>query len=495
MSRVVYDGKRIIPAPLVTINKTYTKNGNGDIIGKIYTLTITGTIVAHMGSPNSTGVFHTTSGYPDDEVIPNNERLKAIMRKQEALRNLFSVEGKNFYIQSADGSQPISCYPRINSIDFAEGIWYERCDYTINLECDVLDGLYDEEASSHDAFTEYLQSASEDWNIDTNDEPESLGGPSTYALSHTVSAVGKKFYDETGAVPTEPWQYAQQYVLSRLGFSNYPQEVLSSGVHNLPSYYNGWNHKRTEQIDKAGGGFTVSENWVLASGSAIESFNITSTDSLDSPYQVIQIQGNVQGYEEFNSDMELTTNKWTNAQTKFAWASGVAFTRAQSYSGTSLNVIPLSMTVGRNPLQGSIDYTFEYNSRPVNLIENARSESINISDNIGGELFASVFVLGRAKGPVLQDLNTKPANTRTLSIEIVVDPPTYSDRTVATMEQLINDQKPSAHASFQTDINNLVAAAHPNYLGATTEFHDQPQESWDFKEGRYSYNVTWTYET
>lgn len=494
MSRVVYDGKRLIPAPLVTINKTYTKSGNGDIIGKLYNLTITGTIVAHMGSPNSLGVFHEAGGYPADEVVSSDERLKAIMRKQEAIRNLFSTEGKNFYIQSDDGSQPMSCYPRVVDISFPEDLWYERCNYTITLECDELDGLYDE-VGANDVFTQYLQSADESWGIEPAEERESLVGPGTFALSHTVQAVGKKFYDEVGAVPTEPWQYAQQYVLSRLGFSNYPQEILSSGVNNLPSYYNGWNHKRTEQIDKAGGGFSVTENWVLASGSAIESFNITTTDSLDSSYPVIQLQGNIQGYEEFNSDMELSTNKWTNAQTKFGWASGVAFIRAQDYSGTNLNINPISMTIGRNPLQGTVDYTFEYDARPMNLIENAKSESINISDNIGGEKFASVFVLGRSLGPVLQDLSTKPANSRTLSIEIHVDPPTYSDRTISTMEGLLNTNKPSNPSTvFYDDLAALVAAANPSYMGATTIFSDQPQETWDIKEGIYSYNRTWTYE-
>jgi hypothetical protein len=152
------------------------------------------------------------------------------------------------------------------------------------------------------------------------------------------------------------------------------------------------------------------------------------------------------------------------------------------------------MTVGRNPFRGTIDYTFDYDTRPLKLVEGARSEVISIGDNIGGELFASVFVLGRARGPVLQDLGTKPSNTRTLTIELVVPPPSISDRTVTTMKGLMITNKPMNNPSYSGNLNNLVAAANPKNNGFTTVFQDQPQENWDFLSGRYSYQTTWTYE-
>jgi hypothetical protein len=491
MSRVVYNDKRIIPAPLINITKTYQKSGNGDIIGKLYTITVTGTIVAYMGSPTHEGVWWEAGGYPDDEDIPADERLAAIFRKQEALRTLFADEGQEFYAQSADSSASLRCYPRVNSISFAEDIWYSRCNYTIELEADVLYGLIHEEQFEKDNFTQYISDASEQWTIDNNEEALNLQGAITYALSHTVSAVGKKFFDETGQ-PHEPWEYAQQYVLDRLGFDQ--DMALGSGVMNLPSYYNGLNHVRSEQIDKAGGSFSVTESWVLSSGTAIEDFTIRQSSAFEDPYTNVIIEGNVRGYEEKDSDFNVTSTKWDNAQTKFAFVSGVALARAQQYSGLTLNIEPMNFTIARNPFQGTIDYTYEYNTRPSNLIENAKSEVISIQDNIGGELFASVFVLGRTAGPVLQDLGTKPANTRALSIEIVVDPPTYSTRTVDVIKGLMYDQKPSVYIAYSGDIANVIEAANPSNIGGTTIFQDQPQETWDFKNGRYSYNATWTYE-
>jgi len=482
----MYDEKRIIPAPFVSITKTYQKSGNRDIIGKTYSLSVIGTIVAHMGSPDSGGTFWEAAGYPDDEDIDNDARLAAVLRKQEALRDLFSTDGLWFEIQSADGSAPMKCRPSVVSIDFADGLWYQRCEYTISLECDE---LYPEQ---EDVFPQYLESATEEWGIDTNEEPQALGASVTYGLSHSVSAVGKSYYSEADGTKNEGWEQAQAFVLSRLGFDSVM--ALSSGVNNLPSYYNGWNHRRSEQIDKEGGSFSVTENWLLASGVATEDFTISSTNELESPYNNVSIQGNVTGFELRDSDMGITTTKWDNAQTKFTEASGLAFLRAQTYGGVTLNVAPLSMTVGRNPLQGTIDYTFEYDTRPLNLVDGALSETISISDNIGGELFASVFVLGRARGPVLQDLGTKTSNTRDLSIEIVVPPPSYSDRTIATMKTLLIDQKPSNNASYSGNIGNVIGAADPTNNGFSTVFQDQPQENWEFQTGRYSYNCRWTYE-
>ena len=491
MATVIYNNQKIIPAPLVTISKTYQKSGDGEIIGKLYNITINGTIVAWMGSPTSSGTFWTSSGYPPDETIAADNRLGAIQRKQEALRYLFSTEGKNFEIQSSITDDPVRCYPRIIDISFDQGIWYDRCDYSITLECDELygDGVLAEE----DSFDQYIADAQEQWTIDEVDEhADTLGIPRSYTLSHTISAQGKRFYDVTGSLAKQPWEYAKDFVLSKIGFD--ASIITSSGVHNLPSYYVGLNHVRSENIDQQGGNYSVTENWVLASGYATENFSLNVSDELESPYKTVSIEGTVTGYEERNSNMQTVSSKWDNALTKYNSISNLAFIRAQQFSGLSLNIIPTTERVGRNPIQGVIDYNFEYDTRPMTLIEGVKSESINVGDNIGGELFASVFVLGRAAGPVLQDLSTKPANTRTLSIEIVVEPSGYTDRTVATIKNLLLNQKPSQIEPYKTSIQNVIDAVNPNNNGFSTVFQEQPQENWEFREGRYSYNTTWTYE-
>lgn len=487
-TRVTYNNKRLIPAPYVTINKTYTKSGNGDIIGKIYSITINGTVLAWMGSPKSDGSFYAEGGYPDDEAVVAKDRLGVLQRKQEALRDLFSTEGLELSIQTGGGAAPVRCNPRINNISFPGGDqiqWFNKFEYSIELE---VDELYPEQ---EDDFDQYISDASETWSIETNEQPESLAQPRTYRVTHDVSAVGKKFYDANGSQNAEAWQRARDFVLGRLGFDE--QMALSSGVHNLPSYYNGWNHTRSSNPDIQNGSFSVSESWVLASGSAIEDWSIELTDELSSPYKSVSINGTVEGFEERDSNMGLVTTKWANAQSKFTYASGIAFTRAQNYTGIDLNIIPLSKTVGRNPLKGTIDYSFDYNNRPMNLIPEALTESISITDSVGGELFASVFVLGKSNGPVLQDLGTQPENIRSLDIELVLPAPEFSDRETSTIQDVLINQKPTNNPDYSTDIQNLIDAVDPSNNGFNTVFQNQPQETWNFREGRFSYNIEWTY--
>lgn len=488
MSHVMYNGKRMIPAPFVSIQKTFDRAGDTQKIGKTYNIVLRGSLVAFKGSPMSDKTWYTGSDYPPDETVGDTSRLASLLRKQEALRTLFSTDGLTLEIQSMDGSQPLKCNPRIINIEIADGTWYDRVEYTITVEADK---LYPETDSSTDNL-DYISDFSENWAIETNeDQYESYGLGRTYRLSHSINAKGKRFYDETGTLTKEAWEQARDFVQPRLGFDS--QIMLSSGVNYLPSYYNGFNLIRSEDIDKIGGGYSVSENWVLASGKATESFSINMENSLDNPYKSVTIDGDIVGFEERNSDMSLSSTKWDNALAKFVAVSGLAHSRAQTFSGLNLNVIPLSFTQGRNPITGTISYGIQYNTRPMRLIDGAISESVTISNSNRGDVFAAIFCIGREAGPILQYLGASTEATRSLNIEVVISPTVYTDTSLSTLKSLMNTT-PRTNPLYSGAIANLIDAANPIFNGFTTSLRSAPQESWDFLTGRYSYNVTWTYE-
>lgn len=486
---VTYNSKKIIPAPFVGITKNENRAGDGSLVGKTYQLTVRGTLLAFKGSPSSSGTFWTISGYPTDETVVADSRLTSILRKQEALRQLFSEDGKSFEIQALDGAQPLKCNPRVVSVDVAEGVWYDRCDYTIQLEADK---IYPEIDASLDSSNIYIESASESWSIETNeDNLETYNGSRTYSLRHNISAKGKRFYETTGLLSKNAWEQARDYVIPRLGFD--ATIALSSGVNNLPSYYNGINLVRSEEIDELDGSYSVSENWILASGLATEHFSIRIDNSLESPYQTVSLEGEIQGFEQRDSSMNIVSSKWDNALSKFTYASGVAHNRAQTFSGLSLNVLPLTFNQGRNPITGNINYQIDYNDRPSRLIPGAKSEVVSINDNNRGDVFAAIFCIGRSAGPILQDMGATTEASRTLNIELLISPPTYSNNNISTIKTLIN-QNPRLDPSYSGAIDNIIVAANPINNGFTTSLRSSPQESWDFLNGRYSYNVTWTYE-
>ncbi len=218
MSTVSYNGSRIQPAPFVNFTKTYQATGDGEKVGTNFAISLQGTIVSFKGSPTSSGTFRTTGGLEPDEVISNDASLGALIRKEEAIRDLFSVDGKSLEVQSADGSQPMKCNPRILGVNFAVGNWYNRVEYSIDMEADI---VYVEGTSlGEDSFDQHLASASESWSVETDERAEDAETSRTYRLTHSINAVGKRFYDETGTLQKDAWKWAQDWVLPKLGFDS-----------------------------------------------------------------------------------------------------------------------------------------------------------------------------------------------------------------------------------------------------------------------------------
>lgn len=446
MTIVKYAGKKIIPINSVSIDKVYDKTGNGEIIGKRFQITLNGTIVAYKGSPDSSGTFHTSTGYPADEVIGIDSRLSAIQRKQEALRDLFSVEGSSLWIQSADEATAVTCNPRINQITFPEGPWHTLCPYTITLEADE---LYPKQ---EDTFADYLSDAQESWSITEEDTPLSLEIPHTWRVTHELSAVGKRFYSSSGVLDTEPYQHARNWVEDRLGFN----------LDMIPSSYNYFNYIKTENLNNQAGSFAATESWIISSGAYTEDFTVTTQDNLDSPFFTVDIQGSLQGLET-NPSGTITSTKWENALSQFNIVSGLLYTRAQQYSGKSLGVTPVSWSIGKNPVAGSINYSYQYSNRPNKLFSNAKSEVINISNNIGNRSLARIFVIGRNYGPVIQDLSTYEPSELNINLEVVFDD-TYCPLATGLAVRM-NDYNPWKHAPESGILYSFLQSVEPVTAG------------------------------
>jgi hypothetical protein len=81
------------------------------------------------------------------------------------------------------------------------------------------------------------------------------------------------------------------------------------------------------------------------------------------------------------------------------------------------------MTESHRKSVGEIDYSFEFNNRPLNLIQGSISESLTVNDTFPTQQIAEIFVLGRKLGPVLQDLGTVTSSSREVTLEVVIPRP------------------------------------------------------------------------
>jgi len=434
-------------------------------------------------------VFWELSGYPPDEDIDNDAKLGAILRKQQAIQELFSKEneGKSFEIQSADGSPPLKCNPKIVSIEFPNDLWYNRFSYNITLTCDQIFPLDDDEED------DFIVDASESWSIEPQEEREEIVENEqydlTYRVSHSLSAQGKRIFDEQGGLLSgkEPWQWAKDWVRSRTGLDN---NVIYSGLTQIPEHYVGYNYVKSEVIDELVGQYSFTENWILSSGFALEQYDLSLSKGINTGIKSVSINGTINGFETYSGlENILPTTKITNAIEKFHQISGqnLPYIRCQNFlnefSPGLLNPIPIEETIGKNPYVGTINYNFEYNNRPSGLINGVISEVVNVNYVKQSQQFASVFVLGRKFGPVLQDLGTSEAQQKNLNIEIVKDPG-------------IDPNNIAGSFKFPYYlISGLVQQLDPMFAdNAFYSYSGQPNESYDPYTGIGSYNLNWTYE-
>ena len=470
---VIYDEKKIIPAPLVRISQEVQRNPDGLRIGSLFVLTLTGTIVAYKGSPNSSNVFHEVSGYPADEVRLSGERLGSILRKQEALLKLFANEGKLFEIQTPDGgagapiSTPMKCNPRVRGIEFTEGIWYDRCDYTITLEVDNLAGLPEE--------SPYIKESNEEWTVEEADFPN------TFRVSHDISAVGKLIYDEDGDIVKPAWQQARDYV-------NLHMESGGLTFSRFNSYnfagMSGFNYSIQESINPTNGAYRILEAWLVNNSNVTHQNSITVRNNIENTRTEVTINGTIQG---LYYGLQNQSQRFANASLGWSGIKPSLVNVAQSgyrrFGGSgTFNSLPTNREYTENPIEGTISYSYTFDDRPAFFFPNALSEMLDVSYSDLSDQIGIIPVPGGAKGPILQGMGTKKApKSRTVTLQAVFPPtPITANLTQLTDQQI---KGPSTDSLFELFVPD-----------APKVFTDDSGGTWSPSNGTYSRRITWIYE-
>ena len=516
-----YNGNLIIPAPFVSVEKSYDKIGDKHV-GAIYNINLRGKMLPCQGSPTTTG-WHTdlnTDPASEPSYGAEDQRLKALLLKKELMRALWADEGQLLEIIPVDNDTDnmAFCYPRVNNMSFPEGeqiSWFQYMDYTIALEADNIlgptrttdsqgvdvSGVGVGSGATHEWFKTldetqelYLRDVSETWNLEFNDAAEGVMPAHAFRLTHSLSATGKRHYDDTGLL-REAWENAKLWVGERLGIDT-DFAHLTQGF-NLPDYYGGFNHVRTENTNEAAGTYEITETWILSSGNTLEDFTVSTQASVESSKTTVRIEGRITGMEtrDTSNFFNVTTDKYTAADTKFSSLVGLdeLFTRCQTYSGISLNNDPFDYQIQRNPTQGYVAYNYTYDDRQSNCISGALTENFEITDENYDktvDVFASIPILGRSEGPILQDMNTTTERRRTLAVDALMPLPTGCPDTEAGVT-LIMGQSPRG----QVDTIVTAFSDHlTNVLSANQKFVERDTESWNPKTGRYTRNVVWVWQ-
>ena len=371
--------------------------------------------------------------------------------------------------------------------------------------------------------------------------------PRSYVITHTLSAVGKTHYGPEGR--TEAWLEARDFVHKRmvesakgraLGFS-YPNTPVApypgkddspdsgklispsffgSGALNLASDYQGFNHSRNEEIDATAGSYSLTETWLIASGTDFENYEMSISSDNQNPFVTVGIQGTIKGlsslvpsscyyggrYNDYElieepgiKDPRFLITPYINALDKwykisksgvFGYTSDI-YRRANSTVAVELNSQPLDISLGMNEYTGEITYSLSFDNRPTNIISGALIENISVNETYPGDVFSVIPVIGRQTGPILQYNGSRTGYSRELSIDLTMDSTKIPYDTGRKM--LI--RRPSAVNPTAEQLEKLINELSPEREpGIRKYFHDPPQESWNPKTGQYTFNIRWTYE-
>ena len=538
------DNQYLVPAPLVSFDKTTTIDGNGTTIGSEYSVSLEGTLIPVKGNPivsAGSGSFSSdpwVSSYSADDdpitSVSGSLLLEHMMLKQEQIRNLFtSSSGVKVEILSFDNDKGIKFFGKVNSINFAsDGRWANPNSYTVSLTAtnflESVGSSVFSDNSTEDNFPYYIESVDENWSIQEGDLRTSniddiTSMIKTYSITHSLSAQGKVAYDENGDYLNglTPWQQASGYVHNVLGVGS---GNLPTGLYIDPSTngsFEGFtiaNRVFDENTSIRAGSYDLTETFLLVdsgilnNGFAIENVTIETSQDSQNSLKSVNVNGSINGLSLLTS-ANSGIDQYSNALTYFGNLDSANFyenriyLRAKELSGYSwLNPKPLNSSVTKSPSDGTVSYNYSYNTRMPTVVLGALSENITISDTYPGQNFSVIPVIG-GNQPVIQYLNSRSEYKRSLSINAVLPLSVnyssgvvnsdgyWSAATSSDINSWLVTQKPSVVSS--TDFQKIYDAANPaNEVGVVSNkvFYSAPQESWNPFNGQYTYSIEWTYK-
>ena len=134
----------------------------------------------------------------------------------------------------------------------------------------------------------------------------------------------------------------------------------------------------------------------------------------------------------------------------------------------------------------------EFDNRPTNIISNVVSENINVNDTYPGDVFATIPVIGRPTGPILQYIGGRTEYKRDVSVNLIMD---HTKVPYGSGRQSLLLLKPSVNEPTASQLGMLLETLSPaNEPGVRKYFIGPPSESWEPKTGSYSLNLSFTYE-
>lgn len=353
-------------------------------------------------------------------------QLDFILSERERLQNALASGNQEFSIFYDNIPQISGIFPRVTNVNFEEGTWTDRLNYTFQFQ-------YDE-----NFYGSGIQNFSENWSFEENEDRSSA------TVRHDLNVVG--INTNTSGV-NNSFENAKTFVLSKTGYNNAvantPAFVQVSGVS-----FSAFEELRSEQVDPQAGAYSVSETFTLSSGNFLHTRTGQFSQG-DDGITTVSIDGTIRGLGRGDIAFTRALSAFSDIKSQFPNdASGIY----SQFSGESTlftnNFSEFSVT--KNEFQGTINYSVAYTDSPSeNLPSGILEFNFNIQDNKPTVLFASFAIPERTLGNVVQDIGTSTEGTFTIQGNAQKKSDVSFANLLAFVEDQVNDNRPQA-ANYQT---------------------------------------------
>ena len=486
---VTYNSKRLIPAPFLSFNTTHRKKDSKEVIGSDLTVTLIGQIVACRGF-DFTGpqpeLYSSATGYPACDTSCN--KFDNLLNMKEAFEEHFAIDQdyKDFSVTEI-GQSAKTWKARVVSLSFAEGKWVDTIPYTLTLELQAnTTSTIGSVASWPD---DNLLNIDENWSIEFREDQANV-----YALTHSLTCQAKDYY--SGSL-TEGWKKAKEWMTSRLAGSDYtgssPTQIKNNLIFNSTGFnlttYTAYNYEKDQIIDELNGTFTINERWELAEDPVLRELNVSVTPNLFDE-DIVTVEGTYRSLletDESNPDAARTafdswiasTGHYTVANEFYGYAGGTGTLNTTPHS-SSIRYFRDTRGTGNVSTRRTRQVGFNYEFSSKNFCNtDAYRENITITEQLPADVFATVPILGRANGPLLQSKSSQTLHRATFNVEWQF--PKNSNCNLAEPTGL------DAQISSIVTTANIAPTASSSYLEADNK-------TWNPRKGTYVRNLTYAYE-
>ncbi len=393
--KIYYNNNRIEPAPLLTYVVNPIFDDLGTRLGNKTNLTLTGSIL----------------------ILPSGS-YEQMFVKQQGLRDIFSVDFKDFIILAGPGNKTLAedsiissgLKPKILSITVNPDVQVTRFDYVVDLE----------DNAGVSGVSGVTDSFSNQWTF--REDPDSC----TLSVTHNVSAQGLKGQPDA-------FQQAFKRVKLSLGIDKLPidlpyfTEPNASGGFNFihPSNPAGGpifevSVQREEIADVANGSYSATEIFSIVSG--VPFFYTSKTDAFtedEHGIATVTLQGTIQGLGRTNTTglgldggvgFQRAVSGFKNViQPQLIYdASGLYIRYKINIMGSGLAVNnPQAISLTENKCRGTIQFSYTYTDNPAAFLPSGiANRTLSVTRNDGIHVFASHPIPFRRLGNLIQDINT-----------------------------------------------------------------------------------------